>query len=461
MLIKNSKEQLLSEILIENGINIDKPCGGNGTCGKCKVKVRGNLSEISNSEKTFLSSKELKEGIRLACKTIAFGDVEFDFCGEEDDEKTQQAIPEKCVAAVDLGTTVIEAQFYSKDGNRLIKHEKINNPLGKFGADIISRIMFSVEENGKEKIKEELHLAIKQLSGILYDYTERFAIVGNTAMLHFYSGLDTSKMASYPFEPESYFGIWEKNTFMPRCISAYCGADITTAILASGMLEEVPSLLVDIGTNGEMALFDGKKLYVTSTAAGPALEGASISCGMMAKSGAIKRVLNDGSYETVDGTAPKGICASGLIDAICFMLKKGIMTKDGYLEKDYEIKNSGVFISPKDVRNFQLAKASIKAGIETLLEKRGIKACELKKVYIAGALGSNTDTDNAMKAGLIPELKKNKIILLGNAALKGASMILTDENNILKTDEIARNAEYIELSLTEEFTKRYIDNISF
>ncbi|MBE7039603.1 MAG: DUF4445 domain-containing protein [Ruminococcaceae bacterium] len=470
MLIKNSEKKLLWDIMAHSGMVIDKPCGGNGTCGKCKVKASGNLSPLSEAESNILTDEEKKNGVRLACRAFAFGDVEVDFCAKEGlngDVKTDFCISEslnsvdKCIAAIDLGTTVIEANFYLPDAKTLLKHGKMLNPQGKFGADIISRIMFSKSEEGRDILRKELFSSIRNLAGDLYDKIEYSVVTGNTAMLHFYSGLDSGSIASYPFKPETLFGSWNENVYIPRCISAYVGADTTLAILASGMLSEGPSLLVDIGTNGEMALYSGGKLYVSSTAAGPAFEGASISHGMFAVSGAINHVSADGSYKTVGGEKPKGICASGLIDAICYMLKKGIISKDGYLEKDFPINESSVFISPQDVRNFQLGKAAIRAGIETLLKKAEISANELKKLYITGALGKNANMENCQKTGLIPKIPKEKIILLSNAALKGASMILEDRNNIKITEEIAKKAEYTELSLCDEFTKNYIEYISF
>ncbi|MBE7028250.1 MAG: DUF4445 domain-containing protein [Ruminococcaceae bacterium] len=470
MLIKNSEKKLLWEVLAHSGMSIDKPCGGNGTCGKCKVKASGNLLPMSETESMLLSDEEKKNGIRLACRAFALGDVEV--CGLyrkglNDKDEAQFYCSEdlnnvdKCIAAIDLGTTVIEAKFYTPDAKKLLKHGKMINPQGKFGADVISRIMFSKNEDGKELLKNELSSAILELSGDLYEKIEYSVVAGNTAMLHFYSGLDACSIASYPFKPKTLFGSWNENVYIPRCISAYVGADTTLAILSSGMLLETPSLLVDIGTNGEIALCSGEKLYVSSAAAGPAFEGASISHGMFAINGAINHVSASGSYETVGGEPPKGICASGLIDAVCYMLNTGKISKDGYLEKEFEIDKSSVFISPQDIRNFQLGKAAIRAGIETLLDKANISAHELKRLYIAGALGKNADIENCKKIGLIPKIEKEKIILLSNAALRGASMILEDRENIKITEEIAKKGECIELSLCEEFTKKYIEYMSF
>lgn len=457
-------KKLLSDLLTEKGINIDKPCGGGGICGKCKIKVKGNLSPVSDSEKKLLTDEELAMGVRLACKTYVMGTFEAEtekvFCVEEIIEQAGKT-DEYC-AAIDIGTTVIEASFFSLPDFKLIKQSKIKNPQCEFGADVISRITFAKDDNGRKLLKAALEKAIIKLSENLSDKIKSCVITGNTTMLHLYSGIDPTPMARYPFKVPSHFGIWSENVFLPHCISAYVGADTVTAVLASGMMKaDSPSLLVDIGTNGEIVLFDGKSLHCTSTAAGPALEGASISMGMFASKGAIKHVKANGDYETIENGIPEGICASGIIDAVCYMLKAGVINKDGYLENDFEIGDSGVFIMPEDIRKIQLAKAAIRAGIDTLLLKNGIKEDELKTVYIAGALGNNVDIKNCMKIGLIPDIENDRIKLICNAALEGCVMILKDKSMCEKTADIAKKAVVCELAVSDEFTKRYIECISF
>ena len=307
-----------------------------------------------------------------------------------------------------------------------------------------------------------LKKAISEISKGLEEKIKMRVITGNTIMLHFYNEIDATPISQYPFSVPCHFGNWIENTYFPSCISAYVGADAVTSIIASNMLKsDFPSHLIDIGTNGEIVLFDGEELCATSTAAGPALEGASISMGMPAMDGAIKKVLKNGEYEIIGNTQAKGICASGLIDAVCYMLSSGVLLKDGYLKDDFEIGKSGVFLNPEDIRKVQLAKAAIKAGIDTLLSLKGIKANELKKVYIAGTLGNNVNIENCIKIGLIPSFELSEIELLGNAALRGSAMILKDTSLCKEAENIAKVACVYELALTEEFTRRYIESMSF
>ncbi|MBR2500309.1 MAG: DUF4445 domain-containing protein, partial [Clostridia bacterium] len=369
---------------------------------------------------------------------------------------------EVCVAAVDIGTTVVEAYFFSLPDYKLIKKAKTKNLQKQFGADVISRVTFAKDEDAINKLKQAAEDSIKELAGSLYDKVTNWVITGNTTMLYLFEGINPESIAQYPFKTETLFGYSRENIYLPPCISAYIGADVVAAILSSNMLnEEYPSMLVDIGTNGEIALFDGEKLHCASTSAGPALEGASISMGMTALKGAICKVDKDGNFETIEKEKPTGICASGLIDAVAYMLDTGVLKEDGYLDKPFEIPESSVFITPKDIREVQLAKSAICAGIETLLSVNKIDVSKLKTLYIAGALGNNADIENCKRIGLIPKIDSKKIKLLGNAALCGAVMILKNENLKEKTEEIVSKAQICELSLSDEFTSNYINNMSF
>lgn len=459
-----SKEKtLISDLLLEKNVAIDKLCSGMGTCGKCKVKATGDLSPICETEKKFLSEKEIDENVRLACKTYVCGEAIVEV--HENTvlfKETETHDIEVCVAAVDIGTTVIEAYFFSLPDYKMIKKAKTKNLQKQFGADVISRITFAKDEDSINKLREAAEESIKQLAGNLYDKVENWVITGNTTMLHMFLGINPKGIAQYPFIAETLFGYSRGNKYFPPCISSYIGADVVAAILSSNMLnEEYPSMLVDIGTNGEMALFDGEKLYCASTSAGPALEGASISMGMTAEKGAICKVDKDGIFKTIENTKPTGICASGLIDAIAFMLESRLLNKDGYLDKPFEILNSNVFITPADIREVQLAKAAISAGIETLLSVNNIDISELKTLYIAGALGNNADVNNCKKIGLIPPIESRKIKLMGNASIDGAVMILKDEILRETAEKIVSISKTCELSLSDEFTSKYINNMSF
>ncbi len=293
---------------------------------------------------------------------------------------------------------------------------------------------------------------------------DTLVITGNTIMLHFLTGLNTLGIAQAPFTPESLFGMWNGRTYVPRCISSYVGADITTAVIASNMLGEKTSFLVDIGTNGEMALWHKGKLTCCSTAAGPAFEGADISHGMLATTGAINKVYiidNTVAYETIDGAEAIGICGTGVIDAISCMLTLGIIDETGYMDNDFEIGNSGIYITNQDVRAVQLAKAAISAGIEALLSECKVSYEEIEKFYIAGGFGAFIDINSSANIGLIPKPIINKAVVLGNAAGIGAAVILQSRDMLEKSEEIAKTAAAIELADSPVFTEKYINNMYF
>ncbi len=461
--LEAKEKTLLSDLLLENGVVVDKLCGGLGTCGKCKIKAIGDLSPVCDAEKNHLTSQELSENVRLSCKTYVCGKCTVEiFEKEKNKEEINIEDIKACCAAVDIGTTVLEAYFFSLPDFKLIKKSKMKNLQSQFGADVISRISYAKDEESINRLKKVVRLSFKEMAGSLYDKVKNLVITGNTAMLHMYVGINPASIGKYPFEAESMFGYSRENTYFPPCISSYVGADIVTAILASGMEKNAfPSLLVDIGTNGEIVLFDGKTFHCTSTSAGPALEGALISMGMIALDGAIKKVDKNGDFETIGKEKPIGICGSGLIDAVSYMLDIGILDINGYLEKPFEIKDSGVFITPQDIRQIQLAKSAICAGIETILAKNNINIEDIKTLYIAGSLGNNADINNCKKIGLIPYIDNKRIKMIGNAALNGACMILKDEKMKEKARDIANNSKAYDLSLTGEFSQKYIENMMF
>ena len=312
---------LLSDILIKAGIDFPLPCGGNGTCGKCKVTAEGELSPLSPEEYKKLSSDEISENIRLACKTSALGDV-FISCQTSEIHVQDTGYIKKFTVdtdyksgvVIDIGTTTVVARLY--ENSQLIKTVTGFNRQAKFGADVISRIDYTIS-NGKDSLFDAIN---SQLSDMMSELgcksPDVLVITGNTTMLHFLTGLSASGIAVSPFVPESLFGgfyeVLGQKTYIPKCVSAYVGADITCGILASGMLEkDETAILVDMGTNGEMAYYDKNSLKTASTAAGPAFEGAGIFMGMPAKAGAINSVYIENKeikYTTINNKKAEGIC---------------------------------------------------------------------------------------------------------------------------------------------------------
>ena len=466
--------ECLSALLEKAGADIAKPCGGNGTCGKCRVRVKGGFSPASADEQKLLGANDLAAGVRLACRTFIERDGEVFLMTQEAAMQglTAGSMPafqkdpltggKDCFAmAVDIGTTTVAGYFYQMPQCVCKKTDCRTNPQTAFGADVISRIQYAGKEGGAERLQKAVQTVIAEMVRDFGKPMEKYVITGNTTMLHFLTGLDAAGIAAAPFIPKSLFGIWQDNVYLPPCISAYVGADITTAVLASGLLQKPSGLLVDIGTNGEMAYWDGTSLTCCSTAAGPAFEGAGISCGMPALPGAIDRVSIENrklKWHTIGNQPPKGICGSGLMDAAACMLRLGMIEDTGYAEPELPIGDSGIVLTAADVRQIQLAKAAIRAGIETLTEN-GNRTID--RLYIAGGFGSYVDMESCIRIGLLPPSVRGRVTVLGNAAGMGAAMILQSKEQLEEAGRIAAMAKTTELSSSAAFMDAYMEQMMF
>ena len=482
---KFENEMQLSDILINAGMNFPLPCGGNGTCGKCKVHAIGKLSPISDEELLKLSDSEKNENIRLACIAKVSGDVAISYENTEIHVQDSGYSKEftidtdyKSGIIIDIGTTTVVARLYKNA--ELVKTVTGLNEQSKFGADVISRIDYTIN-NQKDSLYKTINSQISSMLDELSCHSpDIFIITGNTTMLHFLTNLDAKGIAVSPFIPQSLFGefyeIQDVKAYIPRCISAYVGADITCGILASGILEKnETAILVDMGTNGEMAYYDKFTLKTASTAAGPAFEGAGIFMGMPAKDGAVNKVYVENSeikYTTINDKPAVGICGSGLIDCVAVMINEGILDETGLIndfdhnhlssitEQDgkpaFKIPNSEVIITSKDIRQIQLAKSAIKSGILTLLCGQTVDV-----LYIAGGFGAYINIENAETIGLIPKGTYKETKILGNSAITGASLIYLSKNELAKSEKIAELSDTVELSSNADFMDYYVENMFF
>ncbi len=477
----------LSEI-----ISGERPCGGHGKCGKCRVLVRGNLSEPSEAELQVLSQDEIAGGIRLACLTQALGDCEVEYFK---DAKVSQIVTDGVLpefelspsfsnygVAIDIGTTTLAARLYDVKGNMLAEVSRLN-PQSKWGADVISRIEAALD--GKEKelakaIRQELDGILSELGDIAKISSKEFdgvVITGNTVMLSMLTEESVEPFSHAPFDARRLFGetltaeqldlsTLAPNTtvYLPPCISAFVGADITCAILATALYKADTAMLADIGTNGELAIWHNGKLTVCSTAAGPAFEGVGITMGMRGTLGAIDQVrISDGALFThvIGNATPIGICGSGLIDAVACMLDQEIIDESGYIEQDPFVIKEPVFLAQKDIRMLQLAKSAICAGLLTLIDSQNLKIEDIPTLYIAGGFGNYLNKESAAKIGLLPRELANVSVTVGNAALSGASMLLL--NSVVQTecDALAQKACVLELSSNKNFSYRYMAGMVF
>jgi uncharacterized 2Fe-2S/4Fe-4S cluster protein (DUF4445 family) len=311
-------------------------------------------------------------------------------------------------------------------------------------------------------------------------------VAGNPTMLHLFIGVDPTGIGSYPFTPAfvetKYFAGADIGIDAPRVrllpsISAYLGSDVSAGILACEMDKtKETQLFMDLGTNGEIVLSHNGKLYAASTAAGPALEGANLCCGMGGVAGAIDRVWREGGqlhFTTVEGATARGICGSGLIDLIALLLDEGILDETGafseecdsplfhHLEDDCFYLTPDVYLSQDDVRQFQLAKAAIAAGVKALVAHCGVKMDEIARVFLAGGLGYYMSPASASRTGLLSPSLLSRTQIVGNTALAGARLCFLQEENQTALDTLCKETETVELSFSPVFSQAYIENMGF
>ncbi len=468
------EEAALLDVLLQRaGFSLPHPCGGHGNCGKCAVRVSGAVSEPNALEEHM--------GKRLSCQTVVLGDAtvvlpDDDLSMAIETETTTQSIsllpmPGKYGAAVDIGTTTVAVKLFDLTTGTCVGTAAALNPQTAEAADVMGRIEAAM--NGKLSVLQtqvtDCITALLQEAGKACGMPDSLVITGNTTMLYLLTGEDPESLSHAPFLAETLFGseteFAGRTAYLPPCMNAFVGADITCAVLASGMCgSENTALLCDIGTNGEIALWKDGTLYVTSTAAGPAFEGAGISCGCGSVTGAIDKVrLDNGrlSVHTIGNAPPIGICGSGLLDAIAAGLESEQIDETGVIEGDGLPLGAEVVLRQKDIRMVQLAKAAIAAGIDTLLETAGISVGEIRTLYITGGFGSHLNVASAVRIGLLPEEIEKRTVVLGNAALAGAAAVLLDQRAKGELSRIAGLSQHVNLGGNPAFNEKYVSNMFF
>lgn len=469
--------QPLSQVLASSGASIAQPCGGRGVCGKCAVALFGDVSAPNSAEQ--------KSAVRLSCQVVLLGDAEVTLPSvlpmQQIEGGSAASIPPTAPmegrygAAIDIGTTTIALLLYDLTTGRCIGASSMLNPQTSVAADVIGRIDAAL--HGKaDSLRGQVESSLQTLlaaacaqAGIHASEVPSFVVTGNTTMLYLLTGRDPYSLSRAPFMADHLFGheeaILSRAAYLPTCLHAFVGADTTCALLSSGMLHRTETaLLCDVGTNGELALWHHDKLYIASTAAGPAFEGAGISCGCTSIPGAIDRVdLMNGTLHchTIGGGKAMGICGSGLLDAVAAALDLGLLDETGYIEDDRIDLRDGVHLAQSDIRAVQLAKAATYAGVMSLLEAAHCSPDEVSTLYLAGGFGSHLNTRSAVRVGLIPAAFADKVQVIGNAALDGAAQLLL--NTTLRADltSIKNCTTHVRLDGNPAFADLYIESMMF
>lgn len=477
---------LLLTVLRNAQFDIYAPCGGNGTCGKCKVWIKGEGS-VSSCVYPVGEDMEIVLPDRRESQILV------------DQHKYTVKLPfmpGACVdlsknphgVAIDVGTTSLVFYLVDLITGVIVETRTETNPQAAFGADIISRINFTAEnQNGLKQLQNIMLLSINNqidhfitLMGLNENDIVKITVSGNTTMLHLLLGVNPLSIALAPFTPSftearqinaNALGLRGNQAAVIHtlpCISAYVGADIVAGLASISASEQFPTyLLLDIGTNGEIALVSNGKVLCCATAAGPAFEGANIKHGLTAIEGAISTVDENG-YTVIGDQKPIGICGSGLIDIVALLLHKKIINYDGLLENDFIISEKSqnaidedITITQQDIRELQLAKSAIASGVNILLKKAGIKPEELDAIFLAGGFGNYINVESAMIIGLLSPLFQGKIISLGNTSGTGALLSLKSTEMGKIMDSLILKAKYLELSDAPEFAMEFAMNMLF
>jgi uncharacterized 2Fe-2S/4Fe-4S cluster protein (DUF4445 family) len=472
----------LRDLLFDRGVEF--PCGGTAQCGACRVRaVSGSVPVTPDMEAVF-TREEIADGWRLGCQSEASGPVELDVAQwsiQVLDDRAHEAPIERGTglgAVVDVGTTTLVVQLVDRSDGLVLGVESGLNPQARLGSDLMTRVRHDMAEPGT--LRDLIREAVGGMIGRLARgrAVGEVVLVGNTAMHHFFCGLSVEPLAAVPFRPEHPGAMsftagdlgWGVNltglaTFLP-CAGGFVGSDVVAGVVATGLHEdERASVLLDLGTNGEIVTGDRRGLKCASTAAGPAFEGGGIGQGMRAGAGAIDRAWVDAKSNSlacsvIHGGEPRGLCGSGLVDAVAAALDLGWIAPSGRLtDRRKSIPLAGpVSLSQSDVRELQLAKGAVAAGLSLLLDGERPSA---DRVFLAGAFGNYVRAEAARRIGLLPDWVERPVPA-GNAALRGARrLLLAGSKRGQVLDAVLSRMEHVELAALPTFQDAYVDAMAF
>lgn len=468
--------QILLDVLRAEGLGPEAVCGGHGTCGKCRV----------------LADREE----RLACQVLVDRDltVELPETGGRTNvliagdsvEVPVNPVKRGWLLAVDIGTTTVAGYLLDEDGTEAATASMLN-PQVSYGADVISRIQAALggEEDaltgGIREGLSALTLELCEKAGIPADKISVVSVVANPCMQQLFLGILPENLAGVPFAPvlvkagirpaAEILSIWKNAELLTvPDLSGYIGADTVGCVVSTGMdAGEEITLMVDIGTNGEMVLGNRERMTACSTAAGPALEGARITFGMRCAPGAIDHVWAENGRircSVVPGREASGFCGSGLIDAVAVLMELGLVNQRGRLKPDREVDGErvvyftdSVYLTQNDIREIQMAKGAIAAGIELMAQHLKISLSQISRVLLAGAFGTYIRPESACRIGLLPAELLSRIRPVGNAAGSGAKILACNAGEFWRTDELVRRIEFLELASLPGFRRTFAKNM--
>lgn len=500
------------------GIALDAPCGGLGRCGSCRVRAEGAVAPPSAEEQELLGGASVAAGVRLACRARITGDAVVEVPGgvrearvlsegqqrplvvEPPSERGIET-PLAVGAAVDLGTTTVAVLLADLATGETLSVAGDTNDQRSFGADVLSRVEHASHGGGPElqrvaadQIDLLLGSALRR-ADMAADRIAEVVVVGNTAMTGLLLGEDVTPLGQAPYRgaptapavvPAPTLGLPlppAVDVLVPPGVSAFVGSDIVAGMLAVGLAERTsPTLFIDLGTNGELVLVADGELIATSTAAGPALEGAMITCGMRAEAGAIERVTLVGDeldLGVIGEHEPVGICGSGLLDLVAALLDAEVLDTGGKLadsvpgplgerltERDgvraFVVERAAnLVLTQKDVRAVQLAIAAVRTGIELLLAEAALPMSRVDTVLVAGGFGYHVRAESLARLGLLPAEWVERVGFVGNTALAGARMYLVNSEVRQQARDLATRVRVLDLAVHAEFQQRFLGALTF
>lgn len=451
-------ERLLSDLLAEGGYTVPHPCGGRGTCKKCMVQLNGTRVLACRTVVTEYATVVLPT--REVIASVTGG------------EQTARLTEHMCLG-LDIGTTTLALALVSLDEKAIVRTVTAANPQRTFGADVISRIDYAAK-NGISALRRVLLEEVKQmvsslLSSVGLNSVGCMYVAGNTTMLHLFFGEDCASLGVSPYTPVfleerkengSFFTLdcVEEVVSLPG-ISAFVGADIVAGIgYVGASAPQKYRILLDLGTNAEIALFGEDILLCTAAAAGPCFEGANISCGMPAREGAVCAYSPQGECSVIGGGDATGICATGLIDVIAEWVRKGEIDETGFLEEDPKGICENVFLTGRDIREFQLAKSAIRAAMECLLQRAGLSFDQVEGLYVAGGFSAGLNIANTAYIGMIPAELSDRVKGINNSSLLGLVKHACSRGDSCP-DLTA--AQYVDLSADNHFSDLFMEYMMF